>query len=527
MDALAILLRSPSPYLRLAGTRATSPLDALAERVDAWLAAETPRFLFTSERAAHADREAIAAVLKARPVAVAGTTAADLLLAIDATIPHECDDVLVVDGHGPLVSPALGTYLQRLHRRTVCDYTFADGYPRGYAPEVLRREIVTVLAELARGRDVAWTPTVLFDAISIDINAFDIETEAAPEDWALLRAPLTVDSRPDYLRCRRLLDEGAPIDVHDPGDPLEARFDPNDATLERVAREPSLRRTGPRFLYVEVTDRYPQRPFWSAWGEGAPLTPGRGERDIDVAAWKRIVERVTGEWPEIVIGMGYRGDPGLHPQLATLLETTGELAPGGWYLETSGLGWSTDARDALARCATRPAWSDSGALIVELDASHGDLYRRVRGEGYEEAIAFVEWAASILPGRVFAQATRMDETEEDLQRFFERWTAVEGVQPLIQKYNGYAGRLVDRRVASLEPLERTACRHLERDLVVWYDGSVVRCHQDLDGEVRRGNVLTDAIDGIWAAGLIEYGEHDAGTFSSLCAACDEYYTVNA
>jgi spiro-SPASM protein len=189
-------------------------------------------------------------------------------------------------------------------------------------------------------------------------------------------------------------------------------------------------------------------------------------------------------------------------------------------VETSGLGWNDEALAAIEAPVVR-------AVIVELDSIDPGQYEELRGSGYDEAMATIERMRHVLPGRLYVQATRMKSNEWDLQKFFSHWDQIEGVTPLIEKYNSWAGRLADRSVMDLAPLERIPCRHLQRDMVVSLDGTVPRCFQDLDGDGTRGNLFSGSISAVWNAGEDEYAAHVRGEYPSLCRKCDEYYTFNA
>nr|MDA3948630.1 hypothetical protein [Spirochaeta sp.] len=114
------------------------------------------------------------------------------------------EQLLVLRLDAPFFDTRQARDLVDLHRRSWCDYTFADGYPVGFTVEVVRRDVLPVLGDLAAAGQLRWKPGVLFETLSRDINAFDIETQAAPDDFAGIRASFTVDTRQNYLLCRRL-----------------------------------------------------------------------------------------------------------------------------------------------------------------------------------------------------------------------------------------------------------------------------------------------------------------------------------
>lgn len=522
MNTILVLAPTVSPYLSVTFPDGTGPLDRAIAAVE-------------TLRSTMGDRTVVTVVAGAdvatlvpdswRQSTVQDGSAAGMLRAADQTLPADAESVVVMSLDAPFPDLRLARYLLRLHTAAWCDYTFADGFPRGYAPEVLRRGVIETMAALAEAHGTSWTATVLFDVLSLDINAFDIETEAAEEDFSLLRLSLTVDTRADYTLCRRLVERGVAPDPAapptDPPDPLTDRYPHRDIPVLAALREPAIRRTLPSYYQVQVTTEMAQRPTYQPWSDARwqPAEPTAGLY-MGLERWNALLAAVSAFSPEATIAIGYRGEPALHPQIDQLITAAAGYPGIELYVETSGIGWTERARRALESPVVR-------AVIVELDATDAERYRDLRGEGFEEAEAFILSLADTVPGRVYAQATRMVENEWELQEFFRRWDAQEGVHPLIQKYNSWAGRLPDRRVADMTPLNRHPCWHLQRDLVVQVDGTVPRCFQDLDGEATRGNLFEDGLAVVWDAGAADYSAHGRGEYPGICASCDEYYTFNA
>lgn len=527
MDQLILAFPKRSRYLELPFSDGTTPLERTLERVSALAGDGIPiSIVLAPQMNPLPALERFTVHHRSRKIVqLADADGSGALLRILDSIESEAEHLIWLDGDAPFVSIKLAIYLDQLHRRSWCDYTFADGFPVGYAPQCVRRETVGVLATLAGNRGLTWNRSLLFDALSIDINAFDIETEAASEDYSLLRASLTADMRANYLLCRRLVER----DVTPSGsaglrtdvvfDPFSERFpEEEDEILQTLLADPTILRTAPRYYQLQLTERLTQRPSYTPW---AAETREEPPRDLRGESLTHILREIVQETPEATIAIGYRGEPGLHNDLPGIVDIFQKYPDFDLYLETSGVGWTETNMAALDR------WQALNAIIVELDAFKTDTYRALRGEGFEEALGFIEHVRVVHPDKIYVQATRMADNEWELQEFFTYWSSVEGVQPLIQKYNNFAGRLPDRRVADLAPLNRVPCRHLERDMVILVDGSVPRCHQDIDRVAVRGSILEERLWAIWERGDGDYRAHIAKAYPELCGDCDEYYTINA
>lgn len=526
MDAIVIAAPTLSPYLRTMLPDGRSPVEHLAARVE----------MITNQKPAHVlvltvEREStlretapdVASQWNVVTVQSSGSAAprgADALRSAREALPAECETVAWIAIDAPFIDPALYQYLYALHARSWSDYTFGDGFPVGFGAEFVRVETLPAVESLAASRNLSWNRSLLFDALSIDINAFDIETEAASEDFAALRLSLTVDVLQNVLLCRALVERGVAIATpiaSDVPDPYTTRFDDRTPLLNVLRDDRTIGRTRPYWYQVQITEELPQQPYWTPWADARWAPPEAGARALSLDQWRALVERIARFTPEATIAIGYRGEPARHPQIAELIAAVSAWPGITLYVETCGIGWTEEGMAALSL-------PHVGATIVEIDAVNDDQYAKLRGAGFQEAVALVTQLATRAPGRVYAQATRMQENEWELQEFYQYWNAVPGVTPIIQKYNDFAGRLPARRVADLAPYKRQACWHLTRDLVVRVDGTVVRCFQDLDGEYVRGNILTDNIEEVWQRAEPDFRDHVAGTFGGICEHCDEHYT---
>ncbi|MDR2133661.1 MAG: spiro-SPASM protein, partial [Treponema sp.] len=88
----------------------------------------------------------------------------------------------------PFLDPALAAALAGRHLRYAAEYSYADGWPYGLAPELLSPGTAGILRKILGDDGGAPDRDFLFSVIRKDINAFDIETEISPVD----------------LRCHRL-----------------------------------------------------------------------------------------------------------------------------------------------------------------------------------------------------------------------------------------------------------------------------------------------------------------------------------
>jgi spiro-SPASM protein len=403
----------------------------------------------------------------------------------------------------PFLDAALAQRMFDNHVKYFSDYTFADGYPAGLSIEILASAVAEPLVALAKATDPCNRETV-FEVLKRDINAFDLETEIAPVDLRQSRVTLFADTKRNFELCGNILAAGG-----------------QDAPtiIDVVQKKPELLRTRPAYFPVQIVEGCPQSCAY------CPYPVFRGDvigkkAEMKYEDVERIVRAVKEFSGDATLSFSLWGEPSFHSRIDDLCRLVLGTEGLDLVIETSGLGWDQDRLVALAASLSRPPlW------IVSLDSWDEAGYRRLRGDGFTEAVATARRLLSLFPGRVYVQAVRMKDNDIGLETFYREWKK-ETENLIIQKYDSCAGFLPDRKVSDLSPLKRLPCWHLKRDLHVLCDGSVPLCRADVTLSRPLGNILKEPLADIWERGAAAYREHLAEDYRAPCAACDEYYTFN-
>ena len=410
-------------------------------------------------------------------------------------------------GDTPLLDLPLTQKLADSHRRYYAQYSFADGFPYGLAPEVINGEILSSLEKLVSQDNPPLDRRELFTVLSRDINSFDVETELAPRDLRLLRVSLAADGPANFLLLQRLFKKWE----QNPG-------------VEEICRileqEQDILRTLPAFAELQITNRLAHRVEYLPDYPGTVVTP-EGASFMEDGPFRVVLDKLQSlSRGEMTLNLGFRGEPAHHPRIAELVRDALDRPGFRILLETAGTGWDSGVVEALARLdQERIYW------IVTQDSVDPGVYRELRGGDPAEVSRFLEYLLPLFPGRVWVQATRIQGREESLENFYRFWKERE-VPSIIQKYDWYCGVLPDRRVTDLSPLTRFACWHLKRDLAILLDGTVLPCREVLSADAGLGNLLLDDVSGIWEGGDVLYREHLRNHYPGICEKCDEYYTFN-
>jgi spiro-SPASM protein len=447
-----------------------------------------------------------------------GESAVELLRCLQS-LASGYDNIFYFFADCPMLDLPLSERMLASHRNYFADYTFADGFPYGLSPEILKPAVLPALLTLAEkngaggaqnsgGHGAAERPPIqasereaLFELIKKDINAFDIETELSPVDLRQLRARLCADSKRDLLLVRRVIEAGATG---------------AEGICRLLQEKPEILRTLPAFFNIQIVAGCPQLCSYCPYPRFGIDRTGKQD-EMPLQAFTGILDQISLYCQEAAVSVSLWGEPAYHSRFAAVAAAALERGLR-LIVETSGIGWQEGVFAEIERTGN-PDW------IVSLDSRDPKEYGRLRGEGFEEAHRSVELLGSIFPGHVYPQAVRMKENEENLESFYRHWKRQLG-RVIVQKYDPFCGFLPDRRVTDLSPLKRFPCWHLKRDVTVLLDGRVCLCREDLKAEHVLGNLFEAPLEEIWTAGEPYYRAHIQQRYPELCSHCDEYYSFN-
>jgi spiro-SPASM protein len=436
----------------------------------------------------------------------------------------------------PFLDAGLAGEIAARHLRGAAEYSYADGWPDGLAPEILSPGTAGILARINGDNEAPVERDAIFAVLQKDINAFDIETEISAVDLKQHRLNLAACSRRGLLLLKRFWEAGIS------GVTGTAEF-----AARLVVERPGLLRGLPAFYPVEVVSACPQRcpvcpypkssafQFVDIFNGGAPA-----KNDFPLMKpddFSRLLDKIEDFSGDGVIDLSLWGEVALHPQRIELAGEVLRRPALSLVIETSGVGWGRADFETLAREAASAAPRKNGmaalSWIVSLDSNDEAEYRNVRGEGFDAALLSARTLVSLFPKDAYIQALRMKGNEVYIEKFYRFWKEA-GANVIVQKYDSFCGLLPDREAADLSPVNRAPCWHIMRDMPILLDGSVPVCRQaQISGDFEAvglpgalGNVFSEDMDTVWRRGAAIYERHCALNYDGPCSRCDEYYTFN-
>jgi spiro-SPASM protein len=415
---------------------------------------------------------------------------------------REYEDIFYWYIDAPLIDIEIAKQMLQIHNEEVADYTYGEGFPEGITPEVVRVNILPKLMSLIEKEENPVRRNSIFEALSKEINSFDIETFFSPKDMRLERIQLFTSVK----RTRLMVDsvvgrKGFGCSFKEFADLVES--------------EPSIKRTVPSYIEVEITN---STNIGKVYSPLQFLTRPRGMMSYDTFA--QIFNKLLDFSESFYIAFSLLGEPLLHPNIKEFIELVVANSDVNLILETDGTLFTPDFSDYIHTLGVKNL-----SIIFEVDAIRDETYRKIRGGDLSRVERNVRYLLEKGVDNVYVQMVRMDVNEDEMLEFFEVWDR-EAKGAIIQKYNTYLNLLPVLSDADLGPLERGCCWHLLRDLVIFLDGKVPRCKQDINGKFLLGNVLEDTLSDIWKNGEAFWLDHCKKEYDEYCAICDEYFTFN-
>ena len=410
------------------------------------------------------------------------------------------DTILFAWADCPFINLSVTQELLELHKESVAEYTFADGYPEGLCPEVLDAGAAAVLAELSKNQKAQdgsknYTRTGIFDFIKLDINSFEVETLIADEDARLFRINFNCSTKGNTQSCIAMFENG--VDSKSINE-----------ISDSACKNPAVLKTVPGYYSIQVTDRCSSVKIYKPEEMESP----EGKNFMALSDFKNLIKKISEFSETAVVSLSAWGEAPLHPDFVEMVRTV---------LEEPGLtvlieGEMKNVTEEMCISIKNTAGSDSKIIwIVTLDSVNASQNEVILLEKY-------------FSGNVYPQFVRMNENEDQLEGFYRFWSAKDSPSKgnlIIQKYDNLCGFLPDRKPADLSPLERNACWHIRRDMTILVDGSVPFCRGHLKTNLI-GNAFSEEFSTIWKKLDGEVKNHLENKYCGKCGSCDEYYTFN-
>ena len=445
----------------------------------------------------------------------------------------ESDSLVFSFADCPFLNKPLVKELLDTHFDYKAEYTFAEGYPEGFAPVVIDRGTLEILAELSKTTAAELgsnkiTRSCIFDLIKTDINSFEVETVLAPVDWRLFRFAFDCRKKETFIACQKLYEL-----IKNGADSSSAA-----ALSELAAKQPEILKTVPAFYNLQLAQKCRGAcsccPYPAQLQKAEGVAPENATGVMETEKALALIEQIADYSGEAVIGLSAWGECFNHPDLMKIIEKILSYPGLSVFIEADGNSIPDNFAGELKKIENAAPERTNGwnkvMLVVSMDGFSQETCSKLRGSDFslELAVENVKKLEQAVPGCVYPQFVRMNDNEAELESFFRYWKEKSNASNgnfIIQKHNNFAGLLENQEPADLSPLERNICWHLRRDMTILYNGDSPMCYSCVLGEIK-GNAFEQGIDSVWKNYNEELENHINGNYCKKCGGCDEFYTFN-
>ncbi|HNF15000.1 MAG TPA: spiro-SPASM protein [Leptospiraceae bacterium] len=410
------------------------------------------------------------------------------------------------EGIFPILEKTLTLELLERHNKYLSQYSYGENTPSGLVPVFISREFLSSLSETWQGR--------VHDFFLKNINHYDPEIFYKSPDLRQFRLDFTLSDERSFLLSSALAAYNENISYEE--------------ILPVLKKNPAFFRSFPSYIEIEINRSCTNRCIFCP---RETLSPENDNIRMSAEFLEDLHAGIFHAFPvPAVYCLGGLGEPLLHSEFERIAvyllrsEYVKEL-----IIETAL--FSGFERLISVLMTVSEEQKKKICVIVNLstlqEPAYNDLYRSETG--FDEIKSRIIQLKNFLPnpGSLYVQMIKMKEVETETENFFNEWEKREmGI--ILQKYNRFAGRLAERRVSDLTPVDRDFCWHLARDLYINADCTVALCRQN--EKIIIGNLETDSVSEIWQKGEESFRFSLNGEYEKLmspCTVCDEWYTFNA
>lgn len=445
----------------------------------------------------------------------------------------------------PFMNTGITSRLLETHEKYKAEYTFFDGLPYGFSPEILDSGTLRILSSLAKTNfkdagEKKVSRSCIFDFIKLDINSFEVEVECAKDDLGLLRLSFDSGSRLNHISCFELFRE-----VFRKKESVLRQKNPSelseDEIIKSVQNSAKILKTVPSYYNIQISAAANFMTIFEPCGmfsdDFQKESSSGGKSFMPKEKYSLLLEKIAGLSPEAVINPGFFGESLLNPDFLDFAEKVFSFRGFSLLVETDGINVTEELCESLKKLSlsgSAEAENDFGigkiSWIVKLDSFTEEMYKELHSGsgGFSKAVSSVSLLDRYFPGKVYPQFIRCVKNEDELEPFWRFWSKKENGSfgnVLVQKYSSFCGKLPPLKSADLSPLERNACYHLRRDFNILLDGSVPLCRETLKERIS-GNAFTEKLEDIFRRSDDEFSSHLKRDYCEMCRKCDEYYTFN-
>jgi spiro-SPASM protein len=408
-------------------------------------------------------------------------------------------------GISPLLSKELTIELENRHTRFLSQYSYSENLPSGIIPYFISREFVNSIPQD--------TKMGIHDFLLKNINNYDTEIFYKSPDLRQFRLDFSLSDKRSIHLVNSIIQIAGDVEYQE--------------IQSLLLNNPKAIRPAPSYLEVEI---YRGCEYNCIFCPREFSVDKSQNLQMEVSTYTHLLRDFEVQFPfSLTICLGGLGEPLLHPHLNEILDISLRFPYlEKIYIETALYPNIESLLDYISKLDS--ALVAKLNFIINLSTLNDNTYKSIyqTNNSIQSILDKIEiLTKKISTKNIHIQMIKMQEIESEIDLFFQKWEE-KGFGIILQKYNSYAGKLKERRVSDLTPIQRDFCWHLARDFYVQWNGDISICKQEPSESI--GNILSEDIASIWNRGSAHFQNSMQGNHASIpapCLQCDEWYTFNA
>lgn len=419
---------------------------------------------------------------------------------------RDIDEVYLayIRGICPLLDTDLSANLIERHKKYISQYSFSENIPPGIIPTLISREFISTLPDKLEIN--------FHDYLLKNINNYDTEIYYESPDLRNLRLDFSLNTNRSQSITNRLLQIDKNLKYKD--------------ILPTLKDNPDIFRGAPSYLELEV---YRGCEYRCTFCPRTALTKDEDGTFIKLEDFRRLLVEMNNFNSDYSLCFGGMGEPLHHPNFLEIFresidsEFCKEL-----IIETA---LYSDINELVKYLPEIPIEKRRKIVfIINLTTINEKNFYNLYPDSKESVTTILEkikiLRQNLENNSIYVQMLKIKEIETEIEEYFNFFENL-SIPVILQKYNSYAGRLPEKRVSNLTPINREFCWHLARDLYIRADGNVAACKQSESTVI--GNIKSDSLQQIWRANSEKFTHSfrdNHGDTGLPCLSCDEWYTFN-
>ncbi|WP_295156985.1 spiro-SPASM protein [uncultured Brachyspira sp.] len=417
------------------------------------------------------------------------------------------DNIIYIPCNMPLFNIDETIKLSKIHEDNISYFSYGENYPLGIIPFIIRRNAFEKLFNIIKTKDIKVNENAISNIVFVDPNFFEIEILISEYDMRYYRLSLFANSRRNAVLIEKLIN-----------------YKNYDEMVKAVEENPSIRRTLPSFIEMDINNRQNIMNRYLLKNEAVKteLTK-KEEKNITFEEFKIIYDKIYNFCGDFHMSIGSYYEPLLNKDIFDILDYSVKNKNVNIYLETNALLLDSDkAKKLLSMQSER----DNLHVIIHLDAVEENVYNKIYDNGdMKTVLSNIDYYLLREPKNTYLQIVKQKDNFDYLSSYYKYFDKYKNIDIIMQKYYTYRGIIEDNRVGDMSPLINMGCWHLARDLFIDSYGDIYICRFDINKEKKIASIYEENLENIWKL-LENYFIDNVYKKIDFCKNCDEWYLYN-